>query len=146
MTFDGAALPTTFVSATSVTATGNAPTAKTVSVVVQTPDGDSSNTASVTVTAVTQTQVSVSVSPTSASVKVRASRQFVATVQGSTNTAVTWKVNGIAGGNGTVGRISPNGVYTAPNQVPPSGTVQVAATAVADPTKNATANVTITRR
>ena len=146
VTFDGAALPTTFVSETSLTATGNAPTAKTVSVVVQTPDGDSSNTASVTVTAVTQTQVSVSVSPTTASVRVRTSRQFVATVQGSTNTAVTWKVNGIAGGNGTVGRISQSGDYTAPNQVPQSPTVQIAATAEADPTKSATANVTITRR
>ena len=146
VTFDGAALPTTFVSETSLTATGNAPTAKTVSVVVQTPDGDSSNTASVTVTAVTQTQVSVSVSPTTASVRVRTSRQFVATVQGSTNTAVTWKVNGIAGGNGTVGRISQSGNYTAPNQVPQSPTVQIAATAEADPTKSATANVTITRR
>ncbi|MEQ1907470.1 MAG: hypothetical protein ABMA15_01520 [Vicinamibacterales bacterium] len=146
VTFDGAALPTTFVSATSLTATGNAPTAKTVPVVVQTPDGDSSNTASVTVTAVTQTQVSVAVSPTSASVRVRASRQFVATVQGATNTAVTWKVNNIAGGNGTIGRISQNGTYTAPNQVPQSGTVTITATAVADSTKSATANVTITRR
>ena len=146
VTFDGAALPTTFVSATSVTATGDAPTAKTVSVVVQTPDGDSSNTASVTVTAVTQTQVSVAVSPTSASVRLRATRQFVATVTGTTNTAVTWKVNGIAGGNGTVGRISQAGVYTAPNSVPQPATVNVTATATADPTKIATANVTITRR
>ena len=146
VTFDGAALPTTFMSATSLTATGNAPTAKTVSVVVQTPDGDSSNTASVTVTAVTQTQVSVAVSPTSASVKLKASRQFVATVQGSANTAVTWKVSGIVGGNATVGRISQTGLYTAPSQVPQLGTVKITATAVADPTKSATANVTITRR
>ena len=146
VTFDGATLPTTFVSGTSLTATGNAPTAKIVSVVVQTPDGDSSNTAFVTVFTENQTHLIVSVLPTSASVTLKASRPFAATVQGSTNTAVTWKVNGIAGGNATVGRISQNGVYTAPNQLPQSGAVQITATAVADPTKSATVSVTITKR
>ena len=144
VTFDGAALPTTFVSGTSLTATGNAPTAKIVSVIVQTPDGDSSNTAFVTVSE--NLIVSFLPIPTTASVKLKASRPFVATVHGSTNTAVTWKVNGIAGGNPTVGRISQNGVYTAPNQLPQSGAVQITATAVADPTKSATASLTITKR
>ena len=48
-------------------------------------------------------------------------RQFTATVQNTTNTAVIWKVNGIAGGNSTVGTISTSGVYKAPNSVPRPG-------------------------
>lgn len=146
VTFDGASLATTVVSATSLTATGTASTAKTVAIVVKTPDGGTSNTASVTVTGQTQTQVSVALSPTSVSVRIGRTRQFAATVSGSSNTAVSWRVNGIAGGNGTVGRISTSGLYTAPTSVPRPSTVTVTATSVADPTKSATATVTVTRR
>ena len=52
VSFDGAALATTFVSSTQLTATGNAPAAKpSVPVVVNTPDGEASNTFYVDVTA-----------------------------------------------------------------------------------------------
>ena len=44
--------------------------------------------------------------------------QFTATVTGTTNTAVTWSVNGVAGGNSTVGTISTSGAYTAPATAP----------------------------
>ena len=145
VTFDGAALSTTFVSATSVKASGSAATPKTVAVTVRNPDGSSSNSVSVTVTAQTQT-VRVAISPTSTSLRIGRSRQFVATVTGSSNTAVTWRVNGIVGGNGTVGRISTSGYYTAPNSVPNPSTVTVSATSAADTTKSANASVQITRR
>ena len=39
---------------------------------------------------------------------------FTATVTNTPNTAVTWDVNGVAGGNSTVGTISAAGVYSAP--------------------------------
>jgi hypothetical protein len=55
-------------------------------------------------------------------------------------------VNGIAGGNGTVGTITQSGAYKAPTQVPSPATVTVSATAAADPTKTATATVTIVRK
>lgn len=145
VTFDGAALPTTVVSATSVKASGNAATAKTVAVTVRNPDGSSSNSVSVTVMAQTET-VTMTLSPNSTSVVIRRSKQFVATVRGSANTGVTWRVNGVVGGNGTVGRISTSGLYTAPISVPSSGTVTVSVTSKADTTKSATASVTITRR
>jgi hypothetical protein len=67
-------------------------------------------------------------------------------VQNTTNKGVTWKVNGIAGGNSTVGTVSTGGLYTAPGAVPPSNPVQVSATSIADPTKTATATVQIRRR
>ena len=62
----------------------------------------------------TVTPVSVSISPASASVQVSATQPFSATVTGSTNTGVTWSVNGVAGGNATTGTISAGGLYTAP--------------------------------
>jgi hypothetical protein len=142
--FDGVDLPTTFVSSTKLTATGSASAPKSsVPVIVTTPDGAVSNTAFVDVIAAT---VTVAISPTSASVRVRQTRQFTATVQGSANTSVTWKVNGIAGGNGTIGTISSSGLYKAPTTVPNPATVTVSATSNADTTKTATATVTVVKR
>jgi hypothetical protein len=88
--------------------------------------------------------VSVSISPTSATLPTDATQQFTATVTGTTNTSVTWWVNGVEGGNSTFGTVSARGLYTAPASVPGSGTVSVAARSVADTTKMASASVTIT--
>jgi hypothetical protein len=144
VSFDGAAVASTVVSSTSMKATGNAPAAKSsVPVIVTCFDGTTSNTVFVTVTAATP--VSVSISPTSASVRVKQTRQFTATVLNTTNKTVTWKVNGIAGGNGSVGTISTSGLYKAPNSVPNPAVVTVSATSAADTSKSASAAVTITR-
>jgi hypothetical protein len=145
VSFDGAAVPTTVNSSTRLTATGNAPAAKpSVPVVVNTTDGEVSNTVFVSVTA--QNPVTVTISPASASLRVNRTRQFSASVQNSSNTSVTWKVNGVTGGNSTVGTISASGLYRAPGSVPNPATVTVSATAVADPTKTANASVTIRRK
>lgn len=88
--------------------------------------------------------VTVSVSPASASVLLGEPQAFAATVNHSTNTAVTWSVNGIAGGNATVGTISASGVYTSPGDLPSTPTVTVQATSEADDSKSATAQVTVT--
>src|SRR6185369_8950891 len=90
--------------------------------------------ASVTVTNSTL-PVSVTISPTSAEVRINRSRTFTATVQNMTNQNVTWKVNGITGGNSTLGTISTQGTYNAPKSIPAGGTVQVSAVSVADSTK-----------
>ena len=60
--------------------------------------------------------------------------QFLATVSGTGNTAVTWSTTP------AVGTISSGGVYTAPS----STGITVTATSVADPTKIASANVYLT--
>jgi len=101
--------------------------------------------ASVTVTNPTL-PVSVTISPASADIRVNRSRVFTATVQNTTNQSVTWKVNGITGGNSTVGTITAQGNYTAPRSVPAGGTVQVSAVSNADATKSANATVTVVRR
>src|SRR5256884_732352 len=71
------------------------------------------------------------------------SQQFTATVTGSSNTAVTWEVNGVTGGNSTTGTVSTSGLYTAPATVPNPANVTVTAVLQADTTKSASATVTI---
>src|SRR4051812_9677684 len=83
----------------------------------------------------TTTGVAVTISPTSASVAGGATQQFTATVTGSTNTAVTWQVNGTAGGDAVVGTINSTGLYTAPKVLPTTTTVAVTAGTPTDKTK-----------
>src|SRR5512143_1459099 len=71
----------------------------------------------------------VTVSPGTATVATGATRSFTATVSGSTDQNVTWKVNGVRGGSATYGLISLQGVYIAPVTVPSSATVTITATA-----------------
>jgi hypothetical protein len=81
--------------------------------------------------------VAVLVSPATASVLTGGTVQLTATVTGSTNTAVTWKVQ-----EGTTGgAVSSNGVYTAPST---AGSYHVVATSAADATKSATSTITVT--
>src|SRR5437667_225018 len=89
----------------------------------------------------TPTAVIVTIAPTSATVAAGGTQQFTATVQNTSNTAVTWQVNGVTGGNATVGTISSSGLYTAPAS---PATVTVTAVSQADTTKSASAQVTIT--
>lgn len=79
--------------------------------------------------------VTVSVNPSIATLNQGAARQFAAAVTGSANTGVTWSVQEPAGGF-----INSAGLYTAPATV---GTFHVVATSQADPTKIATAIVTV---
>ena len=145
VSFGGTPLSTTFNSAAKLTASGNAAApVSNVPVLVNTPDGGVSNT--VTVNVVSAPAISVTISPTSATVRFNRTKQFTATVQNSSNQSVTWKVNGVTGGNSTVGTISTSGLYRAPASVPNPAMVTVSATSVADPAKSASATVTVSRK
>jgi Bacterial Ig-like domain (group 2) len=99
--------------------------------------GSVQGSSSVTVTS----SVSVSVSPSFASVTVTHQNQpFTATVLGTTNTAVTWFVDGVDGGNSTVGTISSSGLYTPPGT---KGFHTITATSQADLGKSASAQVAV---
>ena len=87
--------------------------------------------------------VSLTVAPGAASVRAEDTQQFTATVTGTANTAVTWAVNGVAGGNATVGTITPAGLYAAPPTLPAPNNVNVSATSQQDPTKSAASTVTL---
>ena len=100
-------------------------------------DPTKSATAQVTVNAPAPpppTGVSVTVSPATASVSVGGKQQFTASVTGST-AGVTWTATG------SVGTVDSNGMFTATA----AGMGVVKATSVSDPTKSASANVTVTK-
>jgi len=77
-------------------------------------------------------------------IAVNVSAGFTATVGGLTNQNVTWQVNGITGGNTTVGTITQKGLYTAPANVPSPPTVTLEIVPVADPQVVGKLPVTIT--
>jgi protein gp37 len=85
----------------------------------------------------------VTVAPNPVNVATNGQQQFTATVTGSSNTTVTWQVNGVAGGNSTVGTISTTGLYQAPAAIPTPPTVTVSGIANADGTSSGSAQATI---
>ncbi len=142
-------------------ATVIAPTSGSITVqVVVTDDAGLTDTAQVVVTSTAATTaapasasngtcpapampVLVSVSPATASLTVGGNQTFAASVTNTSNTAVTWKVNNIAGGNAAVGTITAAGVYTAPSGVSSTLSVVVTAVSAADAGSSGSAHVTI---
>jgi hypothetical protein len=106
---------------------------------------DSGQAQQSTVTPPPPAAISVTISPNQATVRINKTQLFTPTVQNSSNQAITWKVNGVAGGTAKFGFISSLGRYMAPPSVP-GAVVTVTAVSVADPTKSASAVVTVVRR
>ena len=103
------------------------------------------------------TVTSVSITPTTATVNPGAQTDFTAVVNlsnttttSSVSTAVTWEVNGVVGGNSSIGTILSSttdnqvGIYTAPATVPSVNNGQVNITAVAQQTSTTTSTTTTT--
>jgi serine protease len=94
---------------------------------------------------VTTPKVVLAVCPISSSVQAgNGSQTFIATVANATDDSVTWQVNGIAGGDSTVGTITSAGVYTAPAQVASASAVAITAVSNADHSVASTSIVNIT--
>jgi len=87
--------------------------------------------------------ISVGINPRTTTLFPTQQQQFTATVSGSSNTQVSWQVNGSTGGTPAAGTIDPTGLYTAPAVVPNPPTVTVSAVSQADVTKSASATVAI---
>jgi hypothetical protein len=85
----------------------------------------------------------IAVTPVNSSVGLGQTLQFTAQVTGLANTAVTWSVAGVVGGNATSGKISTSGLYTAPSQLPGQNPVQVTASSAASPTVKSSTYVNI---
>ncbi len=97
---------------------------------------DPTSTANATVTIMpAPAPISVSISPANVTLQAGVSQQFTATLTNTPNTAVTWSA--------TTGSISSSGLYTAPT-VAANTIATVTATSVADPSKSASATVSIT--
>ena len=77
-------------------------------------------------------------------VRITTTRQFAATDSGNPGINFSWSVNGIAGGNSTVGTVTSTGLYTAPATVPNPPVVTLTATeGASDPDANASGQVFI---
>jgi hypothetical protein len=88
--------------------------------------------------------VEVAVCPTAVQVPIgTGSQSFSASVAYSDNTDVSWQVNGITGGNATVGSISSTGVFTPPAALPSAASEVITAVAAADSSVTATSVVTL---
>ena len=87
--------------------------------------------------------VTVAMTPNTVTVAPLKTQQFTASVTGNNNASVTYSVNGVNGGNATVGTISGAGLYTAPSTAPSPATVTIRATSVAAPTSYASSSVTV---
>jgi uncharacterized protein (DUF1800 family) len=87
--------------------------------------------------------ISVTVAPTSASVRAGSTQAFTATVTGTTNTAVTWQVNGVTGGNSTIGTIDGSGNYLAPAVVPTQNSETISAVSAASASSSGSSPVTL---
>lgn len=75
-------------------------------------------------------------------------QSFTAQVSGAggASTAVSWSLTGAACAGAACGTVDANGNYTAPQILPPSPNVTLTATSIANPSKTATAALTITSR
>jgi serine protease len=89
------------------------------------------------------TPVTVTVTPSSVSLKAGGTQAFSAAVTNTSNMAVTWQVNGVTGGDSTVGTISAAGMYTAPSTISSTLTATITAISDADASRTGSAQVTV---
>jgi hypothetical protein len=137
-------LPTTFVSATELQ-TSYAPSeaaGATVSVKVRNPDPGAVDAGQVQ-TEIVLTPISVMIAPPAATVRLGTTMQFPHAISNALDTTVNWSVNGIAGGNSTVGTISAQGIYAPPSVLPAPNVVQIKAASATDPSASSSSTVTL---
>jgi uncharacterized protein (DUF1800 family) len=82
----------------------------------------------------------LTLSPPEASVRVASAQPFSPSVAGK---SWTWSVNGIAGGNATLGTIDANGNFSAPMALPVPNTITIAAAETEKPSESASSTVTL---
>jgi hypothetical protein len=130
------------ITAGNVTTTGlyTAPNATGAHQITAISKADTTKRDTSTISVGAQTGVSVSVTPDTASIAPGATQQLTAVVKGVTNQTLTWSVDGVQGGNATVGTISLFGLYTAPSAL---GSHNVTAVLNADTTKSDTSFISV---
>jgi serine protease len=88
--------------------------------------------------------VEVAVCPLSSQVIVGSGTlSLAASTANTTDSVISWQVNGIPGGNATVGTISSDGVFTAPAVMPATASETITAVADADSTETASSVITL---
>jgi len=92
--------------------------------------------------AIVAPQPSVTVSGAT-EVRLGSTASFAAVVTNLTNTALVWQVNGVTGGNSSVGAITAAGLYTPPTVLPATNPVTITAVSVASPATSGSAQINI---
>jgi len=87
--------------------------------------------------------VSLSLSPAKINLRAGTSRKFFLQVGAGFQSAIIWRVNGIKGGNASLGTIDADGNFTAPEIPPANNLVEVEAVSVSRPDISGKAAVTI---
>jgi hypothetical protein len=145
----------TIAASATYTAPATAPTPDTVTVTV-TPQADASKTAQASM--IIQPGISVSVTPLTDTLAANHRVTLTVQVNGTSNAAVNWSVNGIPGGNALLGQICVVGSnpcqivtnstasqvdYVAPGAIPSPNPVSAMAVSAIDSTKSASAQITV---
>ncbi len=138
---DKTALTITAQSTTNITVKGTSSSTSGSQIHVTVTNPGAGSTISSAKTLAVASPVAVVVSPNTKTMRGLTTFKFSAQVSNTDTKTVTWAVNGIAGGNATVGTIASDGTYAAPAVVPAS--VNVTAKSTADPTKSNTVQVTL---
>jgi uncharacterized protein (DUF1800 family) len=86
---------------------------------------------------------SITVTPPNATIAGLSQQQFTAKTSDGSKPAMTWSVNGTAGGNASVGTISATGLYIAPEFPPTPNTITIRAVETADSTKSGKTGATL---
>jgi uncharacterized protein (DUF1800 family) len=148
VSWNGTLIPTTYISSTELAAQIAAPVPGTFPLAVTNPNPGSA----------TSSPLSLQVGPgqvvlklqnyAGSDVRVNNKLSFGLDVEGTTNPAVTLAINGIPGGNSTIGTAVSNSdgsiTYTAPAVVPtPSNVVQLTITSVDNPTVSIAQNISV---
>ncbi len=146
--WNGAPVPTTYVSGTELAATISAPTPGTFPLTVTNPDPGSASANPVSLLVGPGQVVLLLQTYSGSDVRVGNPLSFGLTVNGTSNTGVTLQVNGVPGGNAQIGTAVSNKdgsiTYTAPLVVPtPNNVVQLTVTSVDNPKVSIVQNISV---
>jgi len=137
VSWNGKVVPSTFVSPEILTITINQPTPGKFPITVTNPTPNALPTAKLIAEVMPGQDVVEIQRENGASVRVNDTLKFSTTVTGTTNTGVTWQLNGNTQGNSQIGTFVVNTdgsvTYTAPAVVPTPNTVTLTATSVDNP-------------
>jgi hypothetical protein len=93
---------------------------------------------------ITAPSITVGLVPSAATVALGSTQQFFGYAVGSISNGLIWQINGVTGGSSATGTINSAGTYVAPSALPMTGnTVTLTVISVADPTKTASAVITL---
>ena len=85
----------------------------------------------------------LTVTPSGTSIPGVAQQQFAAKTGDGSKPAVNWSINGIAGGNATLGTIDANGMYTAPEFPPAPNSITISAVETSNASRLGNASATL---